>query len=138
MNTGPLERTPPKENNDLFTVVDYQRPPGKILKYNGDRIVSTQEAIQVSIEKWRTLNALCAQGVVVHDGGVKTCALCSLFYYGHQDECEDCPINLAGHSGCEGTPCKDYEAAVKQADLNKALQASSDEIFFLERMQHGA
>jgi len=94
--------------------------------------LTKSQAFEVSIAKWELLYQLCRQGKLVDDGGIQTCGLCLIYFYGHTDECEDCPITGAGQRGCAGTPYKDYVRAVENENLELAIQAALEEIRFLK------
>jgi len=115
----------------MFDVIDTERFPGLTLQYHASPILTESQAFEVSIAKWEQLYDLCNQGKLVDDGGIQTCGLCALYFYGHMDECEGCPIKNAGHMGCIGTPYKDYLAALKNGNLELAKQAAKEEIQFL-------
>ena len=115
----------------MFDVVETERYPGLRLHYHASPILTKRQAIEVSIVKWEQLVDLCSQGKLVDDGGIQTCGLCALYFYGHMHECEECPIKNVGHMGCTGTPYKDYVAAVKSGNLELAKQAAMEEIQFL-------
>ena len=113
---------------EIIKIIDY---PGTRLHYRNTTVQCESQAFEVSIAKWELLHTLCNQGKLVDDGGIQTCGLCILYFYGHIDECEDCPITSAGHRGCTGTPYKDYVKAVENSDLERAVRAVLEEILFL-------
>jgi hypothetical protein len=121
----------------VFKVTEIDHFPGLRLHMSGSRIVSIKLAWEISIKKWNLLHKLCCQGQLIEDGGVQTCGLCSLYFYGREEECEDCPILKAGHPGCVDTPYKEYVSAVKQRNLKRAKQAAAKEILFLKELSHG-
>ena len=121
----------------MFETHKMDKPPGLILKYRSNRVVTNQQAWDISILKWKLILHVCSQGRLIHDGGIDTCGFCGLYYYGHSDECEDCPIKIAGYMGCNGTPYRDYLAAVEKGDLALAKQAAASEIKFLRRFKMG-
>ena len=117
----------------MFEIVPIEKHPGLALVYASDRRITHRNAWLVAILKWQTLWQACQEGRLVADGGVKTCGLCSLYYYGHSEECEDCPINTAGYPGCRGTPYDAYRQAVESGDLEVATHAARRELVFLRR-----
>lgn len=122
----------------MFKVAETDHFPGLRLEITGSRTRSEMNAWEISIKKWNLLHQLCCEGQLIEDGGVQTCGLCSLYFYGHEDECEDCPIRKVGHPGCMNTPQKDYESAVKNGDLEGAKNAAAREVFFLKELSHGS
>ena len=115
----------------MFKIIKTDRDPGLILEYTGEKIVNNTQAWQVAYTKWDTIREACLRGNLIADGGVKTCGLCALYYYGHSTECELCPITEAGYPGCSNTPYEEYQSAVKSGDLVAALHATEREITFL-------
>ena len=121
----------------MFEIIECNHHPGLRLTYQSNKISTDDQAWEVSLLKWRLILRLCSQGILVDDGGRQTCGLCSCYFYGHADECEDCPIKLAGHPACYETPYRDYLAAVEKGDLALAKQAAANEIEFLRSFQMG-
>jgi hypothetical protein len=116
----------------MFDIIETGKYPGLKLHYHTSTSLTESQAFEVSIAKWELLYQLCRQGKLVDDGGIQTCGLCLLYFYGHTDECEDCPITSARHRGCAGTPYKDYVKAVENGNLDLAIQAALKEIRFLK------
>ncbi len=121
----------------MFEIIQSDHPPGLELAYRSDRISTDGQAWDVSLLKWKHLLRMCSRGILAADGGRQTCGLCALYFFGHEDECEDCPIKKSGHPGCQGTPLLDYLAAVKKGDLGRAKQAAAAEIKLLRSLQMG-
>jgi hypothetical protein len=121
----------------MFRVTKTDRLPGYRLKQSGGRADSELQAWNLSIKKWVLLHQFCRKGKMVEDGGRNTCGLCSLYFYGHEGECEECPIGEAGHTGCADTPCKEYESALEAGNLEGAYNAAAREITFLKELSHG-
>ena len=118
-------------NRPLFEITETENLPRLELIKPPKMILSERQAWKLSIEKWSLISQICEQGKLIDDGGIQTCALCSLYFYDHTDECEDCPINAVGYPGCGQTPYKQYIEAVKNEDLELAKQAAVGEIKFL-------
>jgi hypothetical protein len=117
---------------EIIKLIDY---PGTRLHYRNTTVQCESQAFEVSIAKWELLHTLCKTGELVDDGGIQTCGLCSLYYYGHTDECDDCPITNVGHRGCVGTPSKDYVKAIENGDSKLAIRAALEEILFLKSLR---
>ena len=122
----------------MFKIIETDHFPGLRLHLSGRRILNENLAWELSIKKWNLIHQLCCQGQLIENGGMQTCGLCSLYFYGHEDECEDCPILKAGHPGCVDTPYKEYESAVKQRNLKRTKYAAAEEIRFLKELSHGS
>ena len=118
----------------MFEIIKTHKYPGRRLHYHTGTILDESRAFEVSLAKWELLHTLCTQGKLVEDGGIQTCGLCILYFYGHTDECDDCPMTGAGHRGCTGTPYKDYVKAVENGNLVLAIQATRQEIQLLKRL----
>jgi hypothetical protein len=118
----------------MFKIVPTETHPGLALVYTSDRRITHRNAWLVAILKWQTLWQACQEGRLVADGGVKTCGLCSLYYYGHEDECEDCPITAAGYPNCQHTPYQAYRRAVESGNLEVATHAARRELVFLRNL----
>ncbi len=121
----------------MFEIIKSDHPAGLELAYRSDRISTDGQAWEVSLRKWTLLLRLCSRGILVADGGRQTCGFCALHFFGHEDECEDCPIKKTGHPGCQGTPIQDYLVAVEQGDLALAKQAAAAEILLLRSLHMG-
>lgn len=120
-----------------FKITETDHLPRLELINSLNLIRSEMQAWELSIIKWEYLLGLCDQGRLIADGGVQSCCLCTKYYYGRSDECEDCPIKKAGFPGCSNTPYKKYCAAVENGNVELAKQAAEDEIGFLRRIQNG-
>ena len=118
----------------MFDIMETNGYPGFKLQCQPSTSLTESHAFEVSIAKWEFLYHLCSQGILVDDGGIQTCGLCILYFYGHTDECEDCLITSAGHRGCAGTPYKEYTKAVENGNLELAIMATLAEIRFLQRI----
>lgn len=98
--------------------------------------MSDGELLRLSIKKWLTIVELHLAGgpdAVRMDGGIRTCALCQIYF----PSCDNCPIRKhTGYPGCRGTPYDDYLAAsnfphrVPRPGIAK-LDAAKDEVIFL-------
>ena len=121
----------------MFEIIKSDQPPGLELAYRADSISTDGQAWEVSLLKWKMLHRLCSRGILVADGGRQTCGLCAVYFFGHADECDDCPIKKTGHPGCQGTPFRDYLVAVKKGDPVLAKQAAAAGIKFLRSFQMG-
>ena len=115
----------------MFKIIETDREPGLVLEYSGEKILNDTQAWQVAHTKWETIRETSIRGNLIADGGVNTCGLCTLYFYGHSEECELCPITEAGYPGCSNTPYEEYQLAVKTGDLAAALLAAEREIKFL-------
>jgi len=118
----------------MFEIIETDRSPGLQLRYTSGRILTITQAWDITFAKWQAILLACQRGKLVADGGVKTCGLCALYYYGHSDECEYCPINDAGFQGCNSTPYQVYLQAVKNCDLETAEHCALMELSFLRRV----
>ena len=116
----------------MFDIIETDGSPRLKLQYHPTTSLTESQAFEVSIAKWELLYHLCRYGKLVADGGIQTCGLCILYFYGYTDECEDCPITSAGHRGCALTPYKNYVRAVENGNLDLAIQAAVEEIRFLK------
>ena len=105
-----------------------------ILRYTGPR-PSHAAALRLCMQKWEALRQACLRGMLVDDGGVKTCGLCMLYFYGSSEECEYCPISEEGYPGCMDTPARSYPDAVKAGSVEQALREAERELVFL-RLLH--
>jgi len=94
--------------------------------------LTTQLALQYSIEKWETIVEYYEQhpDVFIHDQGPLTCGLCVLFF--DQDEyCFGCPIaRYTGKNCCDDTPYESYNGEDDDF-INDAI----DELEFLRMIQ---
>lgn len=115
----------------MFKIIKTDTDPGLVLEYTGEKILNSTQAWQVTLAKWETIREACDHGNLISDGGVNTCGLCALYYYGHSTECEACPITEAGYPGCISTPYEKYRVAVKTGDLAAATSATEREITFV-------
>ena len=97
----------------MFKIIETHSDPGLVLKYTGEKILNNTQAWHVTLAKWETRCEVCNQGYRIADGGVNTCGLCALYYFGHSEECELCPITEAGYPGCSNTPYEEYQLAAK-------------------------
>lgn len=114
----------------LFVIDEAPQGYVSTLRYTGVR-PRYADAFGISIQKWEALRDACLQGMLVDDGGVSTCGLCMLYFYGTSEECEDCPVREEGYPGCIDTPARDYPAAIKAGSLDDALRAAERELAFL-------
>jgi len=121
----------------MFEIIKSDQPAGLELAYRADRISTDGQAWEFSFLKWKLLLSLCSRGILVADGGRQTCGFCALYFFGHEDECEDCPIKKTRHPGCQGTPFRDYLIAVEKGYLALAKQAAAAEVEFLRSFQMG-
>jgi len=115
----------------MFEIIGTSRHPLHELCYKGEKILTESQAWEVTFRKWQMLRKTIEEGKLIEDGGKSTCGLCILYYYGHSDECEECPITKAGHPGCGDTPYIEYRNAVKSGSLSTALKATEKENAFL-------
>jgi hypothetical protein len=118
----------------VHKIIKIDREPGIVLEYSGEKILDNTQAWQVTNTKWETIREACLCGYLITDGGVNTCGLCALYFYGHSEECELCPITEVGYPGCSNTPYEEYQPAVKSGDLAAALRAAEREIEFLTKV----
>jgi hypothetical protein len=119
----------------VFDIIETGKYPGLKLHYHTSTSLTESQAFEVSITKWELLHNLYKTGELVDDGGIQTCGLWGLYFYGHTQEFEDCPITSAGHRGCVGTPYKDYMKAVENSDTELAIRAALEEILFLKSLR---
>lgn len=93
---------------------------------------SVEEAIELSIQKWKSMVYLLERGFEIEDGGMSTCALCELFWYGG---CDGCPIeNEVEAYGCNGTPYEEYEALVNDEGVYD-IELAQEQLAFLESLK---
>jgi len=116
----------------MFDIIETDRYPGLKIQSHPSMILTESQAFDVSIAKWELLYHLCSHGKLVADGGIQTCGLCVLYFYGYTDECEDCPITSAGRRSCAGTPYTDYVRAIEMGNFELAIMATVEEIRFLK------
>ncbi len=121
----------------LFEIVHRDEKQNPILNCLLPRITSDRQAWEVSLEKWNVIYTLNLNGILIEDGGPQSCGLCKMYFYGHEDECEECPLLAAGYPGCENTPYKEYQKAIQLHDLDLATRSAKQEIFFLRRLYMG-
>jgi hypothetical protein len=98
----------------VFKIIETDREPGLVLENSGEKILNDTQAWQVAHTKWETIRETSIRGNLIADGGVNTCGLCTLYFYGHSN-----------------TPYEEYQLAVKTGDLAAALLAAEREIKFL-------
>lgn len=118
----------------MFEIIGSSRNPSFGLRYRGEQILTESQAWEVTFKKWEMLRKTIEKGKLIEDGGKSTCGLCILYYYGHSDECEECPIAKAGYPGCGDTPYMDYRNAVKSGSLSTAMKAIEKENSFLRSL----
>jgi hypothetical protein len=101
------------------------------LKFTGNFATNRQRALENSIKKWRFIvNYIEAGGYPPHDGGLKTCNLCALYF---EKDCEGCPVNFVDdHVGCDDTPYMQYNDL---SPRKEALTAAKEELAFLESLR---
>ena len=92
---------------------------------------SVEEALELSIQKWKSMIYLLERGFKIADGGVSTCALCELFWY---SGCDGCPIaNRTGASECDFTPYIQWEALAYEGVYD--IELAQEELAFLESLK---
>lgn len=91
--------------------------------------MTTEQALLLSIEKWKMIAVFVEAGIYVNDGGLDTCALCHKFRH---EACKGCPVAMAGAFGCGGTPYDAYNEALEHEDDVRMLEAAQAEVEFLE------
>ena len=96
---------------------------------------SVEEALELSIQKWKSIIYLTERGFKIRaDGGPSTCGLCTLFHH-REDPCYGCPIReRTGLDGCIDTPHEDWEIAVG-IHYFSGLEQAREEIEFLESLR---
>ena len=96
---------------------------------------SVEEAIELSIQKWRSIVYLTERGFKIRaDGGPSTCGLCVLFH-SQERPCYGCPIRERTRiDGCQGTSHEYWEIAVG-IHYESGLEEAKGEIRFLESLK---
>ena len=120
--------------NRIFEIIKTQGNPGLELVYTAKQILTADQAWEVTFAKWETIRDTCSSGNQIADGGPQTCGLCALYFYGHSEECELCPIAKAGYPGCSGSPYPDYRKAIELDSLDAASIAAQRELEFLNKI----
>ena len=95
-----------------------------------DRRPTAEQALQLSIDKWKLIVALRRGNASVRilDGSHNSCGLCA-HYYRHGNACSTCPVKMkTGHDSCRMTP---YVKWLRDPTLNHAEQ----ELAFLESLR---
>ena len=102
------------------------------LEYIGEMPANKREALELSIRKWRFIQA--NHKIVDEDGGTRTCGLCMLYYHNREKaRCEGCPVAAVTRmTTCIGSPYHDYHFADTFLEEEYAISA---EIAFLERLR---
>ena len=90
---------------------------------------SVEEAIELSIQKWKSMIYLLERGFEIEDGGMSTCALCKLFWY---DGCDGCPV--ANKTEAYGSPCMEWEPLVNDEGAYDT-ELAQEELAFLESLK---
>lgn len=92
--------------------------------------IPKKDALLMSVLKWAVVATEIANKNYRHsdDGAGETCALC--WVYQHKD-CYHCPIDIAGYSGCVGTPYQWFKKAVSNNDPAQAEYQALNEYAFL-------
>lgn len=87
------------------------------------------EALEHSINKWEFIEEAVRTQFPdwPYDGAGSTCALCGVAV-----TCGHCPVGIAGHRGCAGTPFSQYCEA---RSPEEALRAAKAEIAFLKSLR---
>ena len=96
------------------------------------KIPSAEDALRLSIEKWKLIVALRRGDASAHiiDGGYNSCGLCVRYHKGR--DCMTCPVReKTGISGCRDTP---YMRWI----MNPSLKNAEAELAFLEGVQADA
>ena len=103
------------------------------------KVMTKDQAILFSIEKWKAIAQFVESGAYPRDGGLPTCALCVKFHFDDTIPCSACPIMEAtGLPTCDGTPYDDYNVARDDHNRTGMLEAAYAEIqFLLELLSHG-
>jgi hypothetical protein len=102
------------------------------LKADFSKIEITEEnALPLSIAKWKVTCSGMDKRSIIFDGGHKTCALCHLYMNPDTKNCSpDCPIG----NNCRGTPYTTYDKAWLNGELHEAKKAAYAEVVFLKSL----
>ena len=94
-------------------------------EYENMKIDNAETALELSIDKWGTIVAECAQQIgddtyfAITDGGGETCALCEFSYDDKHQSCRSCIIRKdTGQVECRGT---DYYKFVNSSNRHDRL-----------------
>lgn len=95
--------------------------------------LSTAEALEWSIEKWRFIEENIDTNVGFSDGGDSTCALCHRFL---STNCIGCPVSqLSGQTSCLNTPYEDFVAYKRKLLKRGGRKRAMAERKFLEGLR---
>jgi hypothetical protein len=113
------------------------------LTWTGKFPESKEKAIEASIQKWTAIAEYLSSKKateVPYAVGHSSCALCRV-YWDDGDRvnpsCTTCPVRLAGHNECSGTPCiayEDFEGYENSDARNKAAKYAKQEVKFLKSL----
>jgi len=105
---------------------------GVYAKLNNAPLCDTlEEALEHSIQKWRTMAFLLEKGYNISNDGISSCALCRMFY--RNTLCTGCPIKTAtGYSHCSGTPWARYKDGITS---QATIVAAKEFVSFLEGLR---
>ena len=108
-------------------------------QYEEIGIFSTETALKLSIDKWGTIVAECAQQIgndtyfAIEDHGSETCALCEFFYNYALEDCSSCIIRKdTGQVECRGT---DYYKFCTSRNRNSRLLYAESMLAYLRGLQ---
>jgi hypothetical protein len=91
-------------------------------------------ALKQSIKKWEGHAAATSINHFYPGSiGPENCPLCKLFIE-RGNGCEACPVGVAGHRCCEGTPHAKVCGAVQTGNLKLAVKHSQMEVEFLRSL----
>jgi len=99
------------------------------------------QLIAFSIEKWEAIRNALDYYLFVHDGGIRTCALCAKYHrarinrYWYETEkppCVGCPIAIHSKPLCQGTPYQGYSRLREPGPL--AHKSADEEISYLREV----
>jgi len=108
------------------------RPRGKMLHASGVTPGSHKDALA----KWEFLHNCAVDGLLVYDGGSKTCSFCLAYCDSDEgDDCLGCPIHkVTGKLDCVFTPYDGYYESLIAKDVEGAIDASAHMVEFLKSL----
>lgn len=101
--------------------------------------MTTEEALQASIDKWTFLVSKYENGENPVVDSISTCGLCHLYI--NNMDCSGCPVaKSTGEAFCEGTPFVIWSTMVYRGirSATKLAKAAKKELEFLKSLQTSA
>lgn len=125
--------------NKYISVVRANIGDGVELMLDVNKVKTTRQALDASIEKWETLVKLFELGVSlpIDEGGADSCGLCTLYFSYENGDCKKCPIfKKTGFVECRKTPYREY-ADEKHDHCRPAilLKHAKRELTFLQSLK---